>query len=58
MKIDKEYADGGAMLLLMQAYHDTNEAPKAEELYNQILEKFPDTEVSRTATQIIKGITD
>ena len=58
MKIDKEYADGGAMLLLMQAYHDTNEAAKAEELYNQILEKFPDTEVSRTATQIIKGITD
>ena len=58
MKIDKQYADGAAMLLLMESYHDTKETSKAEALYNEIIELFPDSDVSVTATQIMRGTTD
>ena len=43
------------MLLLMQTYHEMGQADKSEPLYQKILEEYPDTDVARTATQIIKG---
>ena len=56
MIIDEDYADGQAMLLLMQTYHEKGEVEKAETWYQEILEKYADTEVAASATQIMKGI--
>jgi tetratricopeptide (TPR) repeat protein len=55
MEIDSGYADGAAMLLLMETYHELEEAEKAESLYQTIKNEYPDTEVSQRATQIMTG---
>ena len=55
MTIDEKYENGQAKLLLMQTYHEKGEVEKAEPLYQSILEEYKDTEVSQTATQIMKG---
>lgn len=49
------YADGEALLLLMNAYHENGNTEKATEKYNRILELYPDTEVAASATQIMTG---
>ena len=56
MAMDEDFAEGQAMLLLMQTYHEKGEAEKAETWYQKILEKYADTELAKTATQIIKDI--
>ncbi len=55
MEIDPGYADGEAKLLLMETYHELEEAEKAESLYQSILEEYPDTDVAQRATQIMTG---
>ena len=55
MEIDPGYADGEAKLLLMETYHELEEAEKAESLYQAILEEYPDTDVAQRATQIMTG---
>jgi len=49
MLMNEKYDDGGAMLLLAQAYEKAGEQDKANLLYQQILEDFKDTEVAETA---------
>lgn len=53
MLMDEGYADGGAMLLLAQAYEKTNEQNKANLLYQQILEDFKDTDASSAAQEAL-----
>ena len=55
MEVNEEYADGEAMLLLMQTYHEMGQSDKAEPLYQKILELYAGTDVARNATQVIKG---
>ena len=55
MEIDSGYADGGAILLLMETYHELGESEKAESLYQTILEEYPNTEVAQNARQVMNG---
>lgn len=54
-KMDENYEDGEALLLLMNAYHKQGNEENATTVYNRILELFPDTEVARSATETMKG---
>lgn len=49
------YADGEAILLLMNAYHERGESEKATTTYERIKELFPDTEVLQKATEVMTG---
>lgn len=51
----EDYADGEALLLLMDAYHKREETDKATAKYERILELYPDTEVAQRATEIMTG---
>lgn len=57
MKMDEKYADGQALLLLMQTYQKQGETEKAKEKYNRILELFPETKVATDATALMNGTT-
>lgn len=53
MLMDKKYDDGGAMLLLAEAYEKKEEQNKANLLYQQLLEEFKDTEVAEKAQKAL-----
>lgn len=55
ISMKEAYADGEAMLLLMEAYHEREEAEKATAIYERIKDLFPDSEVSQKATEIMTG---
>lgn len=58
MLMDKGYDDGGAMLLLAQAYEKTDEQDKANLLYQQIVEEFKDTEAAENAQKALDAQND
>lgn len=51
ISMDEGYADGNAILLLMNAYDKNGDTEKATETYQRILELYPDTEIANTAAQ-------
>lgn len=55
ISMKEEYADGEAMLLLMEAYYERDEVEKATAVYERIKDLFPDSEVSQRATEIMTG---
>lgn len=55
LKMDGMYDEGKAMLLQMQSYYYEDDKEKAEIIYNQILETFPNTTASKDATAFITG---
>ncbi len=57
MQIDEKYADGQAMLLLMNAYKLQGETEKANEIYQKIIELFAETEVAQQAAAVMHGET-
>ena len=57
VQMKEQYADGGALLLLMKAYIGTEDTEKATTTYNRIVELFPDTELATQATEAMKGVT-
>lgn len=57
LKMDGMYDDGKAMLLQMQSYYHEGDKEKAEVIYNQILETFPNTTTAKDATAFMTGQT-
>lgn len=55
VKMKEGYADGQAILLLMNAYHKNGDTEKATTTYNRILELYPNTELATQATATMKG---
>jgi len=55
MKMDEAYDEGGAKVLLAQAYEKSGEQDKANLLYQEILEKFKDTDAAKTAKKALKA---
>ena len=55
MLMDEAYDDGGAMLLLAQAYEKTDEQDKANLLYQKILEEFKDTDAAVKAQEALEA---
>lgn len=55
MLMDEGYDDGGAMLLLAQAYEKTDEQDKANLLYQQILEDFEGKDAAKEAKKALKA---
>lgn len=53
--MNEKYADGEAMLLLMNAYQQQEQADKATLMYEHIKELFPDSEVLQKATAAMTG---
>ena len=53
MLMNEKYDDGGAMLLLAEAYEKSDEQDKANLLYQQLLEDFKDTEVAEKAQKAL-----
>lgn len=55
IKMDEEYEEGDALLLLMNAYSKNGDEEKATQIYERILELYPETEVARSATETMTG---
>lgn len=55
MKMDEGYNGGKAQLLLMQTYQEMGEETKAKEVYEHILELYPDKEIAQEATEFMNG---
>lgn len=51
IKMKEGYADGKALLLLMNAYQKNGNAEQATSTYNRILELYPNTELATEATK-------
>lgn len=51
IKMKEGYADGKALLLLMNAYQKNGNAEQATSTYNRILELYPNTELAAEATK-------
>ncbi len=57
LDIDEKYADGQALLLLLKCYNLRDEAERTNEIYQRILELFPETAVANEAVNIVHGET-
>ncbi|MBQ8802500.1 MAG: hypothetical protein IJZ53_02545 [Tyzzerella sp.] len=55
MQMDEKYADGQAILLLMQTYQKQGDAEKANAKYQRILELLPETQVAKDAAALMTG---
>lgn len=53
MKMDEGYSDGGAMLLLAQAYEKSKEQDQANLKYQKIVESYPDTDAAQKAQEAL-----
>lgn len=51
------YADGKAILLLMNAYQKSGDTEKANTTYNRILELYPETDIATQAKEAMTGTT-
>lgn len=58
VKMNEEYEDGEALLLLMNAYQKNGDEEEANEKYERILELYPDTDVAKNATEMMTGSED
>ena len=47
------YADGKAILLLLNAYQKSGDTEKAQTTYNRILELYPETEIATQAKEVM-----
>ena len=54
-KVNEGYDDGGAKVLLAQAYEKTDEQDKANLIYQEILEKYEGTDAAKTAKKALKA---
>lgn len=54
VKMKEGYADGEAILLLMQAYQKNDNAEQATATYNRIMELYPDSELATKAVEIMR----
>lgn len=57
VKMKEGYADGQAILLLMNAYQNNGNTEQATQVYNRILELYPNTEIAAKATEAMGGQT-
>ncbi len=57
IKMKEGYADGKALLLLMNAYKKNGSADQAASTYNRILELYPNTELATEATKAMENQT-
>lgn len=55
IKMKEGYADGKALLLLMNAYQKNGNADQATTIYNRILELYPNTELATEAMTAMGG---
>lgn len=55
IKMREGYADGKALLLLMNAYQKKGNAEQATVVYNRIMELYPNTELAKEATAAMPG---
>lgn len=53
LKMDKDYRDGAAMLLLAQTYEKKGEQDKANLRYQKIIEEHPDTDAAAKAQEAL-----
>lgn len=53
MKMDEGYDDGGAMLLLAQAYEKSGDQDQANLKYQKLIESYPDTDAAVTAQEAL-----
>lgn len=53
MRMDEEYEDGAAMLLLAQTYEKKGEQDKANLRYQKLVETYPDTDVAAAAKEAL-----
>lgn len=49
MKMDEEYNDGAAILLLAQCYEENGEQDKANQLYQKLIESYEGTDAAQSA---------
>lgn len=55
VKMKEGYANGEAILLLMNAYQKNGDTEKATQVYNRILELYPNTEIATKAAEVMGG---
>lgn len=55
VKMKEGYANGEAILLLMNAYQKNGDTEKATQVYNRILELYPNTEIATKAAEAMGG---
>lgn len=55
VKMKEGYANGEAILLLMNAYQKNGDTEKATQVYNHILELYPNTEIATKAAEAMGG---
>lgn len=55
VKMKEGYADGEAILLLMNAYQKNGNTEQATQTYNRILELYPNTEIATKAAEAMGG---
>lgn len=53
MKMDGGYDDGGAMLLLAQAYEKSGDQDQANLKYQKLIESYPETDAAATAKEAL-----
>ena len=53
MKMDEGYDDGGAMLLLAQAYENSGDQDQANLKYQKLIESYPDTDAAKNAKEAL-----
>lgn len=56
IRINEKYEDGNALLMLAHAYRGNDENTKAQELYDRVIELYPDSEISEEAQDALRGI--
>lgn len=54
VKMNAQYKDGEALYMLMVSYQKKNQPEKATEIYNRILELYPDKDIAKKATEFMK----
>ena len=54
VKMNEQYEDGEALYMLMVSYQKKDQTEKATNIYNRILELYPDKDVAKKATEFMK----
>ncbi len=54
VKMNEQYQDGEALYMLMVSYEKKGRSEEATEIYNRILELYPDKDVAKKASEFMK----
>ena len=52
--MNEQYKDGEVLYMLMDIYHKKGDTEKATAKYNRILELYPDKDIAKRATELMK----